>query len=343
MNKNIVNKLLILRMSGIGPVKYANLVDKFGSVDAVVAAMDIKDDYRDMVLREIDMAESLKIRFVSDDEPEYPQNLKVIKNHPPVICVRGNIDTLKQKNFVAMVGTRHASITGMQFMSNLAENFAENSVVVVSGLAIGTDTAAHLGALHGTGNTQTIAVVAGGVDYIWPLENEKLYWDIVERGAIISEMPVGFVPKTTNFIQRNRWVAGLADYLVLGEADLNSGSMATAKFESEYGRTVWAIPSHPADERSQGPNSLIADGKAKLCRGFTDFFQKVEKNNQKKLKNNELSDLENLIIDALGSVPVSESVLAEVVKKNISEIKGVLVMLELRGIIRRQDGGYVLN
>ena len=241
---------------------------------------------------------------------------------------------------VSIVGTRHATASGMGFVADIAQNFAENDIAVVSGMAIGTDTAAHRGALRVAGNSQTVAVLAGGVDYIWPLENESLYWEIVERGCVISEMPVGFVPVATNFIQRNRWVAGLSDTLILGEADLKSGSMTTARFAIDFGRDVWAIPSHPTDSRGLGPNTLIRSGDAKMCLGVSDFF-KTAKNDVKKIKSLEKNDSENNLIDKIGNIPVSESVLAQLVKKSVSEIKADLVVLELQGLIRKVDGGYV--
>lgn len=336
---DLFSKLLIIRTPKIGPARYADLIARFGCADAAAASLQGDDKLRDMVLREMDLAHKLNIHYITDDMDAYPSNLRRIKNHPPVLTVRGNIDTLRRP-IVSMVGTRHATATGMGFMADLAHAFAENGYAVASGLAMGTDTAAHTGALRANGNLQTIAVLAGGVDYIWPLENESLYRDIISRGAVISEMPVGFTPVQTNFIQRNRWVAGICEKLILGEADMKSGSMATARSAIDYGRSVYAIPSHPADARSVGPNSLISLGAAKLCMGATDFFQNgekdaPEKNNLKKIGN------ENLLLDKIGIVPVSESVLADVVKKSISEIKSELVLLELQGLVRKVSGGYI--
>ena len=337
--KDIFNKLLILRTPGIGPAKYNALVKKFQSPDAVVEMIGIDNTIRDSVAREIDRAHELGVTYVADDDARYPRALRDIKNHPPVISVRGCMDVLG-RDMVAIVGTRHATATGMGFVADIAQKFAEHNTAVVSGMAIGTDTAAHRGALRVKGGGGTIAVLAGGVDYIWPVENEALYWEILDNGAIISEMPVGFVPVATNFVQRNRWIAGLADKLVLGEADLKSGSMVTARFAIDYGRDVWAIPSHPADLRALGPNSLIRDGAAHLCMGAQDFFD-GDKNFDKKKKINEKNDSEKSLLDALGIIPVAESVLAQVVKKTIPEIKSELVVLELQGLVRKVDGGYV--
>ena len=337
---DIFNKLLILRTPRIGPAKYNELVEKFGSIDAVVDAIGANDEIRNSVSREMENAARLGIKYISDSDDLYPCALRDIKNHPPVISARGNLETLRRQT-VGIVGTRHATAAGMGFVSELAYEFASRNVAVVSGMAIGTDSAAHRGALRATGNAQTIAVLGGGVDYIWPVENESLYYEIIERGVVISEMPVGFVPTGSNFVQRNRWIAGIAEKLILGEADLKSGSMTTARFATESNRELWAIPSHPADPRAAGPNSLIANGTAKLCMGINNFFDEDKKSAQMANENNDSSESENDILDKLGTIPVSESVLTQIVKKSISEIKRDLVVLELRGIIKKVDGGYI--
>ena len=336
---DLFEKLLLFRMPGVGAVRYADLIRKFGSAQVALQYIDVSDKLKDDVLREMEQAERLNIYYISDDDVRYPQNLKKIPNRPPVITVRGNLEVLNCP-MVGIVGTRHATAAGQQLVAEMAEAFATHRYAVVSGMAIGTDTAAHRGALRASGNVQTIAVLAGGADYIWPLENESLYYQILERGAVISEMPVGFEPRATNFVQRNRWVAGMSEKIILGEADMKSGSMTTARFAIDYGREIWAIPSHPLDPRALGPNSLIRSGDAKLCIGVQDFFcdDKKEKNNKKIITKN---DSENILIDNLGNIPVSESVLAEIVKKSVSEIKSELVVLELQGLVRKVDGGYV--
>ncbi len=337
MNDLLLQKLLILRTPGIGPVKYNNLITEYGDVGSVVDSLNLHQDFIDDIKREMGKANELNVQYICDNDDLYPVNLLRIKNHPPVICARGNVATLK-KNMVSMVGTRHSTVAGMNFMSELAFAFAEHNFAVVSGMAMGTDTAAHVGALRSDGNAQTIAVLAGGVDYIWPLENESLYYEIIERGVVISEMPIGVNPLASNFIQRNHWIAGLSELLIVGEADAKSGSMSTARFAKDYERRVFAVPGHPSDSRSVGPNSLIKNGMATLCMSANDFFD--DKKNGIKKKN---SISGNDILDKLGMIPVSESVLANLVKKSVAEIRTDLVMLELQGLIRKQDGGYVLN
>lgn len=333
---DLLCKLLILRTPGIGPVKYGALLKQYGDDNAILDSLHLDEDFIDSVKREMDFAYNLNIEYICDTDSRYPKNLLDIKNHPIVICARGNMETLSKKS-VAMVGTRHSTAAGMNFVSDLARVFVEHDYVVVSGMAMGTDTAAHVGALKVNGNAQTIAVVAGGVDYIWPLENESLYYEILERGCVISEMPVGYQPNGQNFVQRNRWVAGISDFLILSEADMKSGSMTTARFAIDYKKRVFAVPGHPIDPRSVGPNSLIKNGLATLCMSSKDFFDDKNEKNKKNIKP------ENEILDKLGMIPVSESVLANLVKKTVSEIKADLVVLEIQGLIRKQDGGYVLN
>ena len=333
---DILNKLLILRTSGIGPVKYRSLLEQYGCDENIVAHLNLDDDFIDNVKREIEKAFDLGIEYICDTDSRYPNGLLNVKNHPIVITARGNISTLSKK-CIGVVGTRHSTLAGMNFVSDLSEAFANHNFAVVSGMAMGTDTAAHVGALRAKGNTQTIAVLAGGVDYIWPIENESLYYEILERGVVISEMPVGMIPNAQNFVQRNRWVAALSDSLIIGEADAKSGSMTTVRFAIDYKKHVFAVPGHPSDARSMGPNSLIKNGDATMCTSVKDFFD-----DKKEIKNEKNIHPENEILDKLGMIPVSESVLANLVKKSVSEIKSDLVVLELQGLIRKQDGGYVL-
>jgi DNA processing protein len=328
-------RLLILRTPNIGAVKYFELIQKFGSPAAAAESLQSDVALVDAVRREMDLAARLNIQYICDDDMRYPEIMRAVKDHPPVISVRGRADILNMP-CVGMVGTRNATGAGIKFMSELAGAFAEHGYCVASGMAMGTDTAAHVGALRANG--ATIAVLAGGADYIWPLENESLYYKILEQGAIISRMPVGYKPCASNFVQRNRGIAALGQKLILGEADLKSGSMATAGFAIEYGRPIYAIPSHPSDPRSAGPNRLIKEGNAILCEGAMDFFadcrKATAKENKKPQENND-------VLSLLGIIPQSESVLAELAKKSITEIKGELIALELHGLIRKCDGGYV--
>ncbi|MDR1027758.1 MAG: DNA-protecting protein DprA [Rickettsiales bacterium] len=336
MNPDLFNKLLIIRTRGIGAVKYRELIDAFGGAEGAVEELRIAGDQIDSVRREIDLAMSLGIKYIDDDAPEFPAIYKSAKNHSPVLAVRG-CEAALAKVSVGIVGTRHATAAAMRFTSELAGEFARRNICVVSGMAMGTDSAAHAGALSVAGEN-TIAVLAGGADYIWPLENEKLYYEIIERGAIVSDQATGYKPVANNFIARNRVVAGLSEKLILGEADEKSGSVATAGFALELGRALWAIPGHPSDGRSAGPNRFIAEGAAKLCRGAVDFFQFAEKTTGQRPA---AKEGQSALLDLIGNIPANENVLASLAKKSVSEILAELVVLELGGMVRKTAGGFV--
>ena len=331
MTESLFARLLIFRSRGIGAIKYHELINDFGGPEGVVEALAVSGDLIDSVRREIENADLLGITYITDDMPEFPAHYNALRGHSPILSVRGNVNALSKK-MVGIVGTRHASAAGIKFTAELAKEFAAKGFAVVSGMAMGTDTAAHQGALCAG---VTIAVLAGGADYIWPLENERLYYEIIERGAIVSDMPVGFVPVANNFIARNRVVVGLSEQLILGEADAKSGSVATAKMALEAGRTLWAVPSHPSDERSEGPNRFIKDGRARLIGSISDFWG-VESERSAPIKKTESE-----ILDFIGTEPVSVSVLTSLAKKNVQEIGAELIRLELLGLIKKTAGGYV--
>ena len=334
MTEDLFARLLIFRSKGIGATKYHELICDFGGPEGAIKEISVSGELIDSVRREIDMAMSLGITYITDDMPEFPLHYKALGSHAPILSVRGNIKTLSMKT-VGIVGTRHASAAGIKFTSELAGEFAQRGFVIVSGMAMGTDTAAHRGALRIGDNIVTLAVLAGGVDYIWPLENERLYYEIIERGAIVSDMPVGYIPVAKNFIARNRIVAGLSESLILGEADEKSGSVATAQMALQAGRPLWAIPSHPSDERGAGPNRFIKEGRAKLLGHVYDFFGSVADSTET------IKKIDSSLIDFIGALPVSVSVLTSLAKKNIQEVSAELIRLELLDLIRKTDGGYV--
>jgi len=152
-------------------------------------------------------------------------------------------------------------------------------------------------------------------------------------------MPVGATPVANNFIQRNRWIAGISEKLILGEADEDSGSMSTAAMAFDMNRPVFAIPGHPSDARSAGPNRLIKEGKAILCQGPKDFFETKEDKKSSPRKSE--SHAKNALLDLIGTESVSESVLAKLAEKSVNEVKSELVVLELNGLVKKVNGGYV--
>jgi DNA processing protein len=188
-------------------------------------------------------------------DPDYPGLLAMMDDAPPCLIVSGEA-AIAQFRCVAAVGGRNASANGQRMAENLAAELAA-SVVVVSGLARGIDTAAHKGAMR-TG--RTIAVIAGGIDQPYPPENADLHRRIADTNLLITESPIGTVPQARHFPRRNRIIAGLSLGVVVVEAALRSGSLITAHIAQEAGREVFAVPGSPLDPRARGGNDLIRQG-----------------------------------------------------------------------------------
>jgi DNA processing protein len=205
-------------------------------------------------------AERLGARFIALGEADYPRTLQAVDTAPPLIAVRGSATALTRPT-VAVVGSRNASGAGLAFTERLARELGAAGYVIVSGLARGIDTRAHKASLP----TGTVAVLAGGHDRIYPTQNEPLLGDILlNGGAVVSEMPLGWEPRGRDFPRRNRIVSGLAYGVVVVEAARRSGSLITARFALEQGREVFAVPGSPLDPRAEGGNDLIRGG-ATLC------------------------------------------------------------------------------
>lgn len=264
-------QLRLFRSTGVGPVIFRKLIDRYDSAKAAIDHFDeINKQYKKKLKvvsekalnAEIDQLTQIGGQFIFQDDPNFPELLTHIHDCPPVLSVIGDPSALAVKQ-VAIVGNRNASAPSMKFTRKLAADLCNNGYVVTSGLARGIDSAAHLGALDVKG--QTVAVLAGGVDHIYPPENKMLYANIVEHGgAIVSEMPLGMAPTQNHFPRRNRIVSGLSLGVVVIEAAKRSGSLITARLAGEQGREVFAMPGSPMDTRSEGPNYLIQNGATML-------------------------------------------------------------------------------
>lgn len=249
----------------VGPVTFHNLIARFGSASAALEALPrlaqrgggkgfALPDPRDAE-RELEALAKLGGRMIASCESGYPQGLAALDAPPPLLSVLGHPHLLK-KEMVAMVGARNASALARKFADTLSREMGFAGLVVVSGLARGIDASAHEAALA----VGTVAVVAGGVDIIYPPENEKLYAAIRERGAIVSEMRLGEAPQARHFPRRNRIISGLARGVVVVEAAEKSGSLITAQYALEQGREIFAVPGSPLDPRARGANRLIREG-----------------------------------------------------------------------------------
>jgi DNA processing protein len=267
--------LRLYRSENVGPVAFRRLLSRFGSAAAALSALPdfarcggakrpIAVAAAALAERELAEIGRLGGRLLALPDADYPEALRALSDAPPVLCALGRVELLRAP-CVALVGARNASTHGLRMAAKLAHDLAAMGYVVVSGLARGIDAAAHAGA----GAASTVAVMAGGADFVYPRDNQRLYDEIRERGCIVSEMPPGIEPQARHFPRRNRIVSGLTLGVVVVEATTRSGSLITARLAAEQGREVMAVPGFPADPRAAGPNRLIKDGAA-LVEGAED-------------------------------------------------------------------------
>jgi DNA processing protein len=209
----------------------------------------------DEAVRELEAVAKLGGHLLCSCEAEFPSGLSALDPPPPVLTVLGHLSLLRRE-MVAIVGARNASALGRKLAATLAHELGEAKLVVASGLARGIDAAAHEASLR----TGTCAVLAGGVDVVYPPENKALYDRIREQGAIVSEMQIGQAPQARHFPRRNRIISGLSRGVVIVEASEGSGSLITANYALEQNREIFAVPGSPLDPRAKGTNRLIREG-----------------------------------------------------------------------------------
>ncbi len=258
--------LQLIRTPSIGPITFHQLIARYGSAAEALAALPelstkagrrrpLRAADRDAAEAELDRAFARDARVIAFCEDDYPAPMRAIADPPPLLFLRGHA-SLFEKPAIAIIGARNASGVGRKMARSLAAGLGEAGIVVVSGLARGIDGAAHAAAL----STGTIAVVAGGVDVIYPSEHDQLTEDIARDGAVMSECAMGQRPTARDFPKRNRLISGLSRGVVVVEAAARSGTLITARFALEQGREVFAVPGSPLDPRCQGANRLIRDG-----------------------------------------------------------------------------------
>jgi DNA processing protein len=269
--------LRLIRSENVGPVTFRQLQSRFGSVEAALDALPSLARGAGLAPKiisttqaedELEATEQLGARLVASVEPDYPPLLNHISGAPPLVTIAGG-ENLNWSRTVGMVGARNASTAGQKKTRMLAQDLGEARYVVVSGLARGIDASAHKASL----DTGTIAVLAGGIDHIYPDENIPLARDIVAAGgALITEMPFGWEPRARDFPRRNRLISGLSLGVVVVEAAKRSGSLITARLALEQNREVFAVPGSPLDPRAEGGNGLIQQG-AKLVTCAADIIE----------------------------------------------------------------------
>lgn len=366
--------LQLIRSENVGAVTFIKLIEHFGSAAEALSALPelskkggkgqpIRIASKDDAERELELAAKLGIRFIGMGEPDYPPYLRSIETPPPLIGVKGNCDIFFSPP-LGIVGSRNASAQGKKLTTLFSKQLGDMGFVIISGLARGIDTSAHQASL----DTGTIAVLAGGIDYIYPPENTALYQTILDKGgALVSEMPIGWQPRTQDFPRRNRIIAGISLAILVCEAAIRSGSLITARLAAEMGRLVFAIPGSPLDPRAQGTNNLIKDGALLVTRPediaetLTPLLPVTLHEQMSLFENNEddtfsrssatpqelkpdaptNDDEREKVINALSTTPIDVETLSFYSGVPIDKIYLILVELDLAGKLIRHSGGTI--
>lgn len=373
--------LALTRLPGIGGRRWKWLLEQFGSAKAIWEAspaalqktLGIGPGLVKAILRaraEFDaLAEEerlwrLGVRVLLLPDPAYPPLLRHLPDPPPTLYVRGAMASFEQPP-VAVVGTRQASAVGLRVARQLAQDLARAGLTVVSGLARGIDGAAHRGALEAP-DGRTIAVLAGGLDRIYPPEHLALAEEVAARGLLLSEYPPGVEVRGGNFPARNRIISGLCAAVVVVEAGEKSGALITAGFAADQGREVFAVPGDVTRWQTRGTNLLIKDG-ARVALSAADVLEALAipclPNRGGREGENEMSPagaslpppvreeampgwgrLECEVLNSLQAGFVSPEELADRLQESPAKVLAVLAVLELGGYVRRQmDGSYRIN
>lgn len=346
------SQLRLIRSDKISNTTFWALIKQYGSAESAIK-MIVKTGQYDLcdetkILTEIDNMKRINARFVFMDSDLYPPNLKLINNPPPILSFLGNatkVTNLLKQKALAVVGSRNATLNGMRFCFGICEQLANSGLTVISGLAKGIDTSAHKGSLpHGT-----IAIIAGGINYIYPQENKKLYSQILKTGGIYAEMPYNTYPAAGLFPRRNHIIAGIADGTLVIEAASQSGSLITAELAKKFNRQVFAVPNSPLDARSQGTNNLIKNGAIVVTYAsdiLNAFFKKElfspEEIDTATFRYTVDSDIKSTILKLLDTYAIKIDELTNCINAPAGEIAAVLVELEMSGLIKRTLGGEII-
>jgi len=354
--------LRLIRTETVGPITFYNLLETFGTAQKALEALPtlakrggrlrgltLADE--GACLKEMDALQKRGGQFLFADEKSYPLALSALEDAPPILSVLGNPKLLNCAG-VGIVGARNASLNGQKFAHKLAQELGHEQQIIISGLARGIDTAAHDGALA----TGTIAVVAGGVNIIYPPENKSLYEKIIFDGCVVAESPFGMEPLARHFPKRNRIISGLSAGVVVVEATVQSGSLITARMAAEQGRDVYAVPGHPFDPRAAGPNKLIQDGAIlvqsaqdvlKNLSGFHGSLASFEEMpatpwQAAPIDGPEGEEARALILQNISMAPVTVDELVRNCHLTIPQAQMILLELELAGRLQRLPGNRIV-
>jgi DNA processing protein len=365
-NDHHLGWLALALTPGLGARQAGNLLRTFGSPAAIFAASltsleaqripaataQAIHSQQPMKDAEKEFAQAVQIgaRLLTWDEPAYPPLLREIYDPPPLLYVKGDAELLTRHS-ISIVGTRRPTPYGNQMAERLARDLAERGLVIVSGLARGIDSTAHKGALLSKRGA-TVGVLGTGIDTIYPKENRKLYVQMEERGAIVTEFPIGTFPAPQNFPIRNRIIAGMSLGVVVVEGAQYSGSLITARLAMEANREVYGVPGNATQPASFGPNHLVKQG-AKLVTGWEDVVEELPTDvrvqlfpveeataaERASLFEESLTQTERTLFALLGTDEARH--VDEIVESsglNSSEVLATLFDLEMKGIVRQMPG-----
>ncbi len=349
--------LRLLRSRKVGPATFRRLMREHGSAQNALAALPEMaraagiEGYEicppGVIEAELKAAKAANARLLCLGAADFPSALNDLNDAPPILWAMGDTSLLHRPS-ITMVGARNCSSLGARMARGLAADLGQQGYTIVSGLARGIDTSAHIAALE----TGTIAVLAGGVDVIYPAENTDLAKSIEKSGLRISEQPMGVTPQARHFPRRNRIISGLAQAVVVVEAAAKSGSLITARDALDQGREVLAVPGHPFDARTAGCNLLIRDG-ATLVRSAEDVIEALPQRDEVTVHNSAPSTaatekraipvdaLHQQILSRLGPSPIAEDQLIWDIAATAEQIGPALLDLELDGRVQRQPGGLL--
>lgn len=356
---------------GLGARMAGKLLRVFGSPDAIFnASLTALEAQRlpaavaqalhtrqplSLAAKELAQAEAIGCRLLTWDEPDYPARLREIYDPPPLLYVRGKIELLN-RHLISVVGARRPSPYGNQMAERLTRDLADRGLVISSGLARGIDASAHKGALS-SATGATIGVLGCGIDVVYPKENKKLFAEMEQRGAIISEFPIGTFPAPQNFPIRNRIIAGMGLGVVVVEGEQYSGSLITARLAMEFGREVFGVPGNATQPSSFGPNQLIKQG-AKLVTSWEDVVEELPTPVRAELLPIEAASAEERAALVQQSLAPNERPLYELLGTDearhvddlvetsgltSSEVLAALFDLELKGVVRQLPGKQFLK
>ena len=278
----------------------------------------------------------MNYNFITIKDDVYPECLKEISNPPLKLYYKGNLDLLKEERLIAVVGTRNPSSYGKLCCEYMVKKMSRANITIVSGFAKGIDSIAHKTSLLAGG--KTIAVIASGLDIVYPASNLSLYREIEEKGLILSEYEAGVKPFKSNFPQRNRIIAGLSKGTIVVESKDRGGSLITADLALEFNRDVYAVPGDVFSEYSKGCNNLIRDARAKSLSNINELLEDYSWNIEEKNENNKYTKNQLLILNSLSSEKNLDNILIET-KIEQTEILAELMALEIMGVIKSIAGG----